>query len=284
MRTILISFITFICMLAHTASAYDLVLNAPFSKAGSGQLTMRTLAKGLEAKGYNFDIIITSNPKLSKQNYADENKPMLLGWEAPASSKAAPLYMGPPTDKDLVAIVVTMGHFICTKKDISIQDVLSGKKELTIAHDVAFGNWVQEFADHTGAKLKLIPYKGSKKVENALVSGEVDLAMSTKGAGWQKKGLAKCLLTSGTDSVLGIQTVNGLYPDWNDNTLVLTFYIKSKNIPQDKLDQLRKDIEEVKKTSEEFAALVEKKTWTPVVDKSIDEQLSLLQAIDKTVK
>jgi hypothetical protein len=40
----------------------------------------------------------------------------------------------------------------------------------------------------------------------------------------------------------------------------------------------------VKRTSEEFAALVERKSWTPVVDKSIDEQLSLLQVIDKTVK
>lgn len=284
MRSIFIIFFAFVFGLANTANAYDLVLNAPFSKAGSGQLTMRTLAKGLEDKGYNFDITITSNAKLSKQNYAEINQPLLLGWEAPASSRSNPMYMQPPTEENLVAIIVTMGHFICTKKEISLDSVLNGKKQLTIAYDVAFGSWLQEFAKYSGANLKLIPYKGSKKVENALVSGEVDLAMSTRGAGWQKKGLANCLLTSGTDSVLGIKTVNSVYPDWNDNTLVNTIYIKAKNIPQDKLDQLRKDIEHVKKTSPEFAALVKKKSWTAVLDKSTDEQLSILEAIDKSVK
>ena len=89
MRSIFIIFFAFVFGLANTANAYDLVLNAPFSKAGSGQLTMRTLAKGLEDKGYNFDITITSNAKLSKQNYAEINQPLLLGWEAPASSRSS---------------------------------------------------------------------------------------------------------------------------------------------------------------------------------------------------
>jgi len=275
--------LTALLMYCSTVTAYEIVLNAPFSKAGSGQLTMRTLAKALEAKGYNFDIIITSNPALSKKNLKDAKEPFLLGWQTPASSKSHPMYIKPSTNKNLLTITHFMGHFICTQKDVSVNDLLKGNKTLKFGYSKNFGGWVEKFKK-AGANIQPIPYNGSKKVENALFSGEIDVAMSTRGAGWQKKKKATCLLTTSTDSVLGIPTVQSVLPEWKDNSLLLVFYIQAKNFSKKQLAQLRADIEDVKKNDPDFKKLIARKSWNPETSNSTKKQVAILEAIDKTVK
>lgn len=263
--------------------AHSIDLNAPFSQAGSGQLTLRTLAKPLESMGYKFDITITSNHELSKQNYKESKKPFLLGWDTPAPSRTSPVYMSPPSAKDLVGLLITTGHYMCSNKDVSFNDIISGKK-LKLAFAAEYKWWLEDFSKRTGANFEYVPYRGSSGVEKALVAGEVDIAMSTRGAGWQKKGIANCLFTTGLESADGIKPIADVYTKWDGNPLLWVMYIKAKNMSAKELKKLRADLEKVKATDPDFAALVTKKSWSPVVGKSIEEQVALLEAMDKQVQ
>ena len=283
LTTLLTALLTTMLMYCSTVNAYEIILNAPFNKAGSGQLTMRTLAKALKAKGYKFDITITANPALSKKNFEDAKTPFLLGWQTPASSRSHPIYKEPPTKENMLTITHFMGHFICTQKFVSVDDLLKGKRTLKFGYSANFKGWVEKFKK-AGANIQPVPYAGSKKVENALFSGEIDVAMSTRGAGWHKNKKANCLLTTSTESVLGIPTVRSVLPKWEDNSLLLVFYIQAKNFSEKQLAQLRADIEDVKKNDPDFKKLIQRKSWNPETSNNTAKQVELLEAIDKTVK
>lgn len=262
---------------------HSIELNAPFSQAGSGQLTLRTLAKPLESMGYKLNITITSNHELSKKNYADANTPFLLGWETPAPSRTSPVYLAPPTASDLVGLLITTGHYVCTNKDVSFDDISNGEK-LKIAYAAEYKWWLEDFSKITGANFEYVPYRGSSGVEKALVAGEVDIAMSTRGAGWQKKGIANCLFHTGLEPAGGIKPIADIYSKWDGNPLLFVMYLKAKNMSDEQLNKLRSDLDKAKRSSPEFAALVEKKSWTPVVGMSIDDQIAILNQMDKQVK
>jgi len=279
--------IIFLCLFSQQTFAYDIKLHAPFSSTGNAQNIIRILAEGLAEKGWDLNIKITGNPKLSKETYNKTTEPFLLAYASDtASSKSDVHYMTPPTTKDFVTSLYSFQLFICTIKDLDVDDFLNKNKsyKIGITQDPVSPMYMNALQKYLGTNHKLLRYDGSKKVGLALFSGEIDFSFSSKGAKYVNTGKAKCLYGTGAKSVLGIKTIKSAYPEWNLNTLPGVVYLRAKNIPADKLEQLRNDFQELQSSYAPYLEYVNTRFYGTPTGTSLKAQVDIIKKLDSALK
>ena len=283
MKTIVTSIIAFV-IFCTTAFAEKITISGPFSETGSYQKIIRIIDKGLAKKGWNFDIKITGNAMLSKQTSEDAKGKFILAWGYDINgSKSDPFYLAPATTDNLVGTTHFSNQFICSA-GLSLEDLKDTSKVYTIGNvvDPLHNRWLASLQSYLGTNHKVAKYKGSSKVGNALVSGEVDFILSSKGAKMQAKDQAQCLLGMGYDSVLGIPTAKTVFPDFEGNLFFVGMYWQAVNFDAKSLNKLRNDFKQVLSTSEELKALLASR-YAGEVRIPIKEQVEIIENFDKNL-
>ena len=282
MKKLLLSIIA----LAFVTNAYatEILFHSPFSKTGNFTSMSKILAEELGTKGWNVDIKVTSNAKLSKETYTSTQKPMILAWSTGmAKTKSDDIYL-PAADKDLVGGIHWSAWYFCStnEKNITLEDFKN--KQLKIAIDLV-GNeelavWMDKLQEHLGTNHTYVTYKGSKKVTNAIFSGEVDMGMSTSGASWVGTGKASCFYTSAPTSVQGITAVAEDLSDFENPTLMLGLYWRAVNLSKREMKKLRKDFAAVKDSSADWNAYMKRKYYV-YSDPNVKNYAKTIAAIDE---
>jgi hypothetical protein len=283
MKTIVTSIIAFV-IFCTTAFAEKITISGPFSETGSYQKIIRIIDKGLAEKGWNFDIKITGNAMLSKQTSEDAKGKFILAWSYDINgSKSDPFYLAPATTDNLIGTTHFSYLYICSA-GLSLEDLKDTSKVYTIGNvvDPGFNRWLASLQSYLGTNHKVVKYKGSSKVGNALVSGEVDFILSSKGAKMQAKDQAQCLLGMGYDSVLGIPTAKTVFPDFEGNLFFVGMYWQAVNFDAKSLNKLRNDFKQVLSTSEELKALLASR-YAGEVRIPIKEQVEIIENFDKNL-
>jgi hypothetical protein len=271
----LILLVTTVC-----ASAEKITLHAPFSATGSYQALIRNIDTGLKAKGWDINIKITSNPKLSRDTYLNAKEPFILAWGTETSgSKSDPHYITPANNANMIGFTHITGMYLCSTKHITVRDFKNNSYKIAITQDAYYKNWIESWQDHMGTKHTFIQYKGSSKVENALFSGEVDLSLNSKGASYVAGDKAKCLFTTGPKELLGIPTVKSAFPEYKDSIAVHGMYWRAKNFSDGQLEKFRKDFADVIRNHKTFTDYTTSNFYLRVLD-NIDSQVKLVQDLD----
>ncbi len=281
MSRFITTFIAFV-IFCTTAYAEKITISGPFSETGSYQKIMRIIDKGLAEKGWNFDIKITGNAMLSKQTSEQAEGPFVLAWGYEINgSKSDPFYLAPATKDNLIGTTHFGNQFLCSNGDLSLQDFTDKSKTYTIGNvvDPLHNTWLDSFQAYLGTDHKVVKYKGSSKVGNALISGEVDFILSSKGAKLQAKEQAKCFLTMGYDPVLDIPTVASLFADFDRPVFFTGQYWQAVNFDSESLERLRQDFAQVLSTSEELKTLLASR-YAGEVKIPIKEQVEIIQSFD----
>ena len=280
-KTITLSIVAFV-IFCTTAFAEKITISGPFSETGSYQKIIRIIAKGLAEKGWNFDIKITGNPMLSKQTSEDAKGKFILAWGYDTNgSKSDPFYLAPATTGNLVGTTHFSNQFICSA-GLTLEDLKDTSKVSIIGTpaDPLNVRWLESLQSYLGTNHKVVKYKGTSKVGNALVSGEVDFIVSSKGAKMQAKDQAQCILGMGYDSVLGIPTAKTVFPDFEGNLFFVGMYWQAVNFDTKSLKKLRNDFKQVLSTSEELKALLASR-HAGEVKIPIKEQVEIIENFDK---
>ena len=258
--------------------------HSPFSKTGNFTGMSKILASELSAKGWDVDVKVTTNAKLSKETYTSTDKPMILAWSTGmTTSKSDDIYL-PAANGDLVGGISWSPWYFCStnEKNISIEDFKT--KKLTIAIDLVgneeLGNWMDKLQAHLGTDHTYVTYKGSKKVTNAIFSGEVDMGMTTGGAGWVEKGKATCFYTSAGQTVQGIKSIGEDLPNFEQPELQLGLYWRAVNLSKKQMKKLRKDFAAVKKSSADWQAWMDRKKYV-YPDPKVKNYAKTIAAIDE---
>lgn len=277
--TILTLFVTTIC-----ASAEKITLHGPFSATGSYQALIRNIEEGLAKKGWDLEIKITGNPKLSRDTFLKAKDPFILAWGTETSgSKSDPHYILPANKSNMIGFTHITGMYLCSTKDISIDDFKKNSYKIAITQDAYYKNWIENWQKHIGTKHTFIQYKGSSKVGNALFSGEVDFSFSSSGASYVSGKKAKCLFTTGPSEILGIPTVKSVFPKYKDSIAVHGMFWRSKNLSKAQLEKFRKDFADVVRNHKPFTDYMTSKFYLQVLD-GIDSQVKLLKNLDSKLK
>ena len=284
MKTIITSMIAFVIFYT-TAFADKITISGPFSETGSYQKIIRIIDKGLAEKGWDFDIKITGNAMLSKQTSEDATEEFILAWGFDINgSKYDPFYLAPATTDNLIGTTHFSNQFICSQGGLTLDNLKDTSKQYKIGNvvDPLHNKWLASLQKYLGTNHKIVKYKGSSKVGNALISGEVDFILSSKGAKMQAKEQATCILGMGYDSVLNIPTAKTVFPDFEENLFFVGMYWQAINFDEESLEKLRKDFQEVLNTSEDLKALLNSR-YAGQVKISIDEQVKVIQSFDKNL-
>jgi len=284
MKTIITLIIAFV-ILCTTAFADKITISGPFSETGSYQKIIRIIDKGLAEKGWDFDIKITGNAMLSKQTSEDATGKFILAWGFDINgSKNDPFYLAPATTDNLIGTTHFSNQFICSQGGLTLDNLKDTSKQYKIGNvvDPLHNKWLARLQKYLGTNHKIVKYKGSSKVGNALISGEVDFILSSKGAKMQAKEQATCILGMGYDSVLNIPTAKTVFPDFEGNLFFVGMYWQAINFDAKSLEKLRKDFQEVLNTSEDLKALLNSR-YAGQVKISIDEQVKVIESFDKNL-
>tara|TARA_Y100001937_G_scaffold17487_1_gene24203 strand:- start:2552 stop:3412 length:861 start_codon:yes stop_codon:yes gene_type:complete len=282
MKKILLSLIAFAFITS--ASAKDVLFHSPFSTTGNFTGMSKILAAALGEKGWDIDVKVTTNAKLSKETYVSTDKPMIMAWSTGmTTSKSDDIYL-PAADKDLVGGISWSPWYFCStnEKNISIEDFKTRK--LTIGIDLVgneeLGNWMDKLQEFLGTDHTYVTYKGSKKVTNAIFSGEVDMGMTTGGAGWVEKGKATCFYTSAGQTVQGIKSIKEDLPKFDQPELQLGLYWRAVNLSKKEMKKLRKDFASVKESSADWQAWMDRKKYV-YPDPKVKNYAKTIAAIDE---
>ena len=79
MKTLMTTLFTLMFM-SNVYAGTKVTFHSPFSKTGNFTGMSKILASELSAKGWDVDVKVTTNAKLSKETYTSTDKPMILAW------------------------------------------------------------------------------------------------------------------------------------------------------------------------------------------------------------
>lgn len=269
----------------HTmARAESLQIHGPFSSTGTYQAMLRLIADGLEKKGWNLDVKITGNAKLSREVFETTKSPFLLAWGTENnSSKTDPHYLKPPGEHNLVGFSHRApGYFCSFNKDISESDFTTRKLKIGIVNDKATVNWLNSWMHAIGHQHQLVSYRGSGDVEIGASSGEVDVLLSSRGAQLLTNGTVKCFFNTGQQTMMGVPSLQSKFPAFKDSTIGFGFYIISKNLSAQQLDKLRKDFVDVKKNYKPFVDHATRMHF-PVIFDDLSAQIGYIERLDRSL-
>ena len=265
-------------------SAEAILLHAPFSSTGNAQNIIKILAGELNSKGWNLDTKVTGNPMLGKTTWNSSKKPFLLGWASDTSSSTSePHYMKPASEKDLVTSLYYFDLYVCsTDKNKSIKDFSTSGK-IAIGQDPVSLMFAKSLNQEFGVDHKILQYDGSKKVGVALFSGEVDWALTSKGAGYVADGKATCIFGTGSKSQKGIALLKDERPAFKYAVLPGVVYLKAINFSKNDLAKLRTDIVEAQKNSVDYQNYVNNKMYGTPIGIDIKEQVDIIKKLDSAL-
>jgi hypothetical protein len=278
--------ILFCYIILSTSLAYaeNITLNVPFSDTGNNSSINRIIAAGLKEKGWNIDIKITSNPKLSKEIYINSKKPLILAWgTAISASKQDTHYLLPANKDDLIGFTHTHGVFLCSSKDISKTDLTTKSYKIGTFQDTFMVKWSSNFQKYLGGKDIFIAYDGSARVINALFSGEVDMAFISNGPSFVKDDKLKCILNTGDKKILDIPLMKETFPNFNKNEFITGQYWQVKNLSEVKLEKLRKDFSNVIINYTPYLNHVDSKFYSSI-NYDLERQLKMIHYFDSNIE
>ena len=265
----------------NTATAQTVKLDGPWTATGSIQKTMRIIGSDMEKKGWNFDIKVTNNPVLSKQSASSSKTPFVLVWGAEINvSKSDKGYLAPPNMSNLIGMTHISNQYICGTKGLTLKDLSNNTKvyNFGVSSDPMLVNWVETTLKHLGVKHKILKYQGSSKVGKALLAGEVDFIMSSKGAKMQVKGQADCVMNAGPEAVIGIPTLKSKFPNHPQPVLYNVIYWVGYNFDKASLNKFRIDFQTALKNKELVEMLNGR--YASFVNASLPEQVEALKQIN----
>jgi hypothetical protein len=245
----IISFVLAI-LVCCAAWAEPIVVHVPYSQTGNAQALTRLLTTELATRGWEFDVRVTHNPRLSQSTFNSATRPFLLMWGNDLTeSERDPAYLPPPTASELLTVVYIYPSYICTTKNITKQDFERRGSGYTIGTIVLPFNerYLQSLNQHLGTRHRVIKYNNSKETELAFAAGEVDFVFSSIGAKWQSQSQARCLYNSGTYSILNIPTMQDSHPYFEYRDFANVAYLRAKNFDAATLEKLRRDMLDVQR-------------------------------------
>jgi len=239
----------------------------------------------LAEKGWKLDYKNTANLQLSSDFFKETKEPFILSWFSEAAgTKKDSFYLKPADETNLIGMFHTGSLFLCAiKKDLTMDDFLNKKYKVGYSVDMATEKWINDFTSHIGNKQHtFVPYKGGSNLEIGVNSGEIDFIIASRGPKLMEENKAKCFYQTGNTEFVGIPTIKSKFPKLENNTLIISAYLMAKNIPQDKLEKLRKDFVEVKKTHKPLIEFANKLHF-PLVFDDIPTQVKTLKIEDSKI-
>jgi hypothetical protein len=282
------SILTFFCWLALATGvcADPITVHIPYSQTGNAQALTRMLTTELATRGWEFDIRVTHNPRLSQSAFNSATRPFLLMWGNDlTASDQDPAYLPPPTANELLTVVYIYPSYICTTKNITKQDFERRGSSYTIGTIVLPFNerYLQSLNQHLGTRHRVIKYKNSKETELAFAAGEVDFVFSSIGAKWQSQSQAQCLYNSSTYSVLNIPFIRDSYPQFEYSDFANVTYLRAKNFDTATAERLRRDILDLQRNLPSYAQY-QQKNFNPMPPLTPAVQLQLVKSYSEATR
>jgi hypothetical protein len=267
------------------AKAETIKFHVPTSPAGNYAQLAKLASEALAEKGWQFDLKNTHNLQLSSNTFKETKEPFILLWliEA-AGSKQDSVYLKPADETNLIGMFHTSSPFLCAiKTNLTMDDFLNKKYKVGYTADRGTEKWINDFTSHIGNKKHIfVPYKGSGDLDIGVNSGEIDFIIASRGPKLMQENKAQCFYQTGNAEFVGIPTIKSKFPKLENSTYIIGAYLIAKNIPQEQLEKLRKDFEEVKKNHKPLIEFTNRLHFALVFD-DIPTQVKTLKIEDSKI-
>ena len=279
-KNIVLIIFFFIFNLINVVQAQIVNFHLPFSQTGNYQAVAKLVNGGLEEKGWKFDFKVTNNLILSKHAYENSTEPFILAWsELSASAKNEPFYLPAADEKNFIGFTHSVPYYICTTKDIVVDDFYKKKLKIGIANTPAEEKFIKGLINHTKTKHNAVGYKSSTELSAGLFSGEIDLAVSSLGSKWVTNNQAKCIFNTGKENLYGSVPMFSVFPNFSMNEFRTNLYYIGKNFTSEQLTKLRNDLNFVKANHKPYLDHIKNMHYDSYTD-SLENQLLYLKKID----
>jgi hypothetical protein len=267
-------------LIVNIAKAGTIKVHIPTTTGGNPANMAKLVIDELKNKGWQFDVKYTGNYQLSLAEYTEATQPFILLWGTFVSSdKKDSVYLKAADDSNLVGFLYTSPNFLCTAKDLSIEEFYIKKYKVGTVMDKLDVQFLDNFTNHINNKHINVLYRNSGDIEIAVASGEIDFFFSTRGAKLMSEKKAKCFFQTGNTEQFGIPSFKSKFPKLENNTLIIGAYLVAKNFPREKLEKLRNDIAEVTRNYQPLIEYADK-TFLKIIYDDIPTQINILKTHD----
>lgn len=266
MRDMLKAFVLSAAMMV-SGAAYSqdkLTFHIPQPAGGSSAAMATVIADGLKKRGWDVSFKALGNCALAKQEWTAANEPFLTTWESPFQSVKNEACNMVVDEKNFVQLYASSYQAMCSVNDRGMDDYLTKGKThnvgviKNIPHDRLFADIEKD----TGVKHNVIMYKTSSEMAAAVKTKEVDYVLSTNGMAAQQG--AKCLWHTSSIDIANMKKAKELWPKNPIAEAMLVQWMMAKNLPEEKMKKLRKDVFDIM-TEPELTSARSKRNEDPSV-------------------
>lgn len=202
-KTTLLSFLLLLVISTPTMANTDIKIVIPFSEGGGTATMSKFVVEYLENNGYNVNLHIAGNPANARRIYENTDVPSIVVWEnGYLADKGSVGDIGAPTTDNFFNVWFWAPFYVCAKP--GYEDILNADANVGVNPHPSFPNWYLDSLVFANPNLNPVTYVNSGAIKTALVSGEIDIAISDRGLEWDNDGIASCVYNTSTEISSGL--------------------------------------------------------------------------------
>ena len=169
----------------------------PFSEGGGTATMSKFVVEYLEKNGYDVNLHIAGNPANARRIYENTDIPSIVVWENGfLADRGSVGDIGVPNKDNFFNIWFWAPFYVCTKP--GYEDILTVKANVGVNPHPSFPNWYLDAITSANPEINPVTYVNSGAIKTALVSGEIDIAISDRGLQWDNDGIVDCVYNTST--------------------------------------------------------------------------------------
>jgi len=201
----------------------------PFSEGGGTATMSKFVVEYLENNGYSVDLHIAGNPANARRIYENTDAPSIVVWEnGYLADKGSVGDIGIPTKDDFFNVWFWAPFYVCVKP--GHEDILNTEANVGVNPHPSFPNWYLDSITSANPEINPVTYVNSGAIKTALVSGEIDIAISDRGLQWDNDGIVDCVYNTSTEIASGLNPLGGdLGKDIGYSFIAYSFVVNMNN-------------------------------------------------------
>lgn len=202
------------------------------------------ITDGLNKRGYKVDFKSLGNCALARKQFEDADGPFLTLWQNSYNSQKSPACNLEIKKENLISIVYEIPISMCAIGNKTFQDYIIQKSSHVVgvmAQSVPYYKLFDEIEKKYNIKHNILVYKNSAELTAAGKSKEVDFVLMSHDAA-EQLGF-KCIWTLGENT--DVLRARDLWPDNPINSAGSFLWLMQKNLNNNQIEKLKKDIQDI---------------------------------------
>lgn len=251
-KKVLVGFFLSLAVSLPSIANTDIKIVIPFSEGGGTATMSKLVVEYLENNGYNVNLHIAGNPANARRIYENTDTPSIVVWEnGYLANEGSVGDIGPPTPKNFFNVWFWAPFYVCSKP--GYDDILNVDANVGVNPHPSFPNWYLDALLSVNPKLNPVTYVNSGAIKTALVSGEIDIAISDRGLEWDNDKIVNCIYNTSEEVLNDLTPLSEkLEKNVGYSFIAYSFVVNMNNDLKTALQQDFKDALRSKKVTDYF--------------------------------